>query len=171
MLIVAHQTTPLKVKSVATLGGKETSFAGNVMLAGHMKLRNLMKDFIVCLRWVTLRHTFSTYYNQNIQPGHPHSAEETILDVEHQVQLACLGISQNVKTQQTKTGIKDAYTQYWIDHLIEQARTLHKEHPRQTTADIQSELLAWVQEHKSEIYNPFLKLDGKHFPPNFAVVV
>ena len=36
-------------------------------------------------------------------------------------------------------------------------------------ADIQSELLAWVQEHKSEIYNPFLKLDGEHFPPNPAV--
>ena len=96
-------------------------------------------------------HTFSAYYKQNIQPGDPCSAEETILDVEHQVQLACLGISQNVKTQQTKTDIKDAYTQYWIDHLIEQAQTLCKEHPRWTTADIQSELLAWVQEHKSEI--------------------
>ena len=116
-------------------------------------------------------HTFSAYYKQNIQPGDPRSAEETILDVEHQVQLACLGISQNVKTQQTKTGVKDAYTQYWIDHLIEQARTLHKEHPRRTTADIQSELLAWVQERKSEIYNPFLKLDGEHFPPNFAVAI
>ncbi|KAF8805212.1 hypothetical protein BYT27DRAFT_7258318 [Phlegmacium glaucopus] len=26
-------------------------------------------------------------------------------------------------------------------------------------ADIQSKLFTWVQEHKSEIYNPFLKLD------------
>jgi len=91
------------------------------------------------------------------------------LDIEYQIQLACLGISQNVKNQQTKTGVKDAYTQYWIDSLIEQARTLRKANPRRTAADIQSELLTWVQEHKSEIYNPFLKLDGECFPLNFAV--
>jgi hypothetical protein len=71
-----------------------------------------------------------------------------------------------VQSQQTKTGIKDAYTQHWIDYLIDRARTLHKEHPGRTTADIQVELLTWVQEHKSEIYNPFLKLDGEHFPAN-----
>ena len=75
-----------------------------------------------------------------------------------------------MQNQQT-TGIKDAYTQYWIDYLINQARTLHKEHPEWPTADIQSELLIWVQEHKSEIYNPFLKLDGEHFLVNFPVTI
>ena len=35
---------------------------------------------------------------------------EIVLDVEYQVQLACLGVAQNVQNQQTKTGIKDAYT-------------------------------------------------------------
>ena len=93
------------------------------------------------------------------------------MDVEYQVELACLGIAQNVQNQQTKTGIKDAYTQYWIDYLIDRARTLRKEYPARTTADIQSELLSWVQEHNSDIYNPFLKLDGEHFPVNFAVAI
>ena len=97
MLIAAHQTTLLKVKSAATLGGKETSFAGNVMLVGHMKWKNLMKDFIVCLRWAMIRILLLVLTKQNIQPGDPRSAEETILDIQYQVQLACLGISQNVK--------------------------------------------------------------------------
>ncbi|KAF8959102.1 hypothetical protein BDZ97DRAFT_2045777 [Flammula alnicola] len=99
-------------------------------------------------------------FHSLFEPGDPRSAEEIVLDVEYQVQLACLGVAQNVQNQQTKNGIKDSYTQYWIDYLIDQARTLRKEHPGRTTADIQSKLLTWVQEHKSEIYNPFLKLDG-----------
>ena len=62
---------------------------------------------------------------------------------------------------QTKTGVKDGYTQHWIDRLIERARSLRKEHPEKTVDGIQSELLTWVEEHKSEIYNPFLTLKGE----------
>ncbi len=85
------------------------------------------------------------------------------MNVEHQVQLACLGIAQNVQNHQTKTGVKDGYTQYWIDRLINQARELRKEHPEKTAADLQSQLLTWVKENNTEIYNPFLKLHGEHF--------
>jgi hypothetical protein len=93
------------------------------------------------------------------------------LDVEYQVQLACLGVTQHVQHQQTKTGIKDTYTQYWINDLINRAQNLCKKHPERSTVDIQTELLTWVQEHKSGINNPFLKLDGEHFPVNFAVSI
>lgn len=65
-----------------------------------------------------------------------------------------------MQTKQTKTGIKDAYTQHWIDFLIARARTLQKEHPERAVADVQRELLTWVEEHKTDIYNPFLTLDG-----------
>jgi hypothetical protein len=75
--------------------------------------------------------------------------------------LACLGVAQNVQNQQTEKGIKDSYTQFWIDDLIARARVLRKDHPEQTTADIQTELLSWVHENKSDIYNPFLTLDGE----------
>jgi hypothetical protein len=52
-LIAARGTTLLKAKSVATLVEMETSSVGNAMLVGHMKLNNLMKGFIVSLRWAT----------------------------------------------------------------------------------------------------------------------
>ena len=51
------------------------------------------------------------------------------MDVKSQVELACLGITQNVQNQQTKNGVKDAYTQFWIDDLIAHAQILHKNHP------------------------------------------
>ena len=84
--------------------------------------------------------------------------------MEQQVRLACLGIAQNVQVLQTKTGVKDGYTQYWIDFLIDHARLLRKEQPGRKVDDIQSELLTWVEEHQNEIYNPFLKLDGGQYP-------
>ena len=74
-----------------------------------------------------------------------------------------MGNAQNVSNQQTKNGIKDAYTQFWIDYLINRARTMQKAHPERTKDDIQNELLLWMQEHKNDIYNPFLTLNGKHF--------
>ena len=80
------------------------------------------------------------------------------------MQLACLGVAQNVHHHQTKTGVKDAYTQYWIDSLIERARVARREHPEQTPTSIQGELLTWVQDHKDKIYNPFLNLSGEHNP-------
>jgi len=41
--------------------------------------------------------------------------------VEEQVQVACLGVAQEVKDLQTKTGVKDAFAQHWIDELISKA--------------------------------------------------
>ncbi|KJA16967.1 hypothetical protein HYPSUDRAFT_112369, partial [Hypholoma sublateritium FD-334 SS-4] len=94
------------------------------------------------------------------EPGITRTATEILADIESQVKLACLGNAQNVSNQQTKNGIKDAYTQYWIEHLIDRARTTQKAHPERSKDDIQNELLLWVQEHKNDIYNPFLTLKG-----------
>lgn len=82
-------------------------------------------------------------------------------EIKRQVELACLGIAQTVNNQQTDTGIKDAYTQYWIDDLLGRARILRKNHPEKTTTEIQNELLVWVHAHESDIYNPFLTLEGE----------
>jgi hypothetical protein len=73
-----------------------------------------------------------------------------------------LGVAQNVHNHQTESGIKDSYTQHWIDLLIVRARDIRKQSPGRTTTDIQAELMMWVNENKSDIYNPFLTLDGKH---------
>jgi hypothetical protein len=96
-----------------------------------------------------------------LQPGVPRSTKDIHSDVEYQVELACLGVAQNVQNQQTKHGVKDGYTQFWIDNLIARARTLRKNHPERTPADIQAELLTWVHQNKKDIYNPFLTLDGE----------
>ncbi|KJA24001.1 hypothetical protein HYPSUDRAFT_1078326 [Hypholoma sublateritium FD-334 SS-4] len=94
------------------------------------------------------------------ESGIARTATEILADIESQVKLACLGNAQNVSNQQTKNGIKDAYTQYWIDYLIDRARATQKAHPERTKDDIQNELLLWVQENKTDIYNPFLTLKG-----------
>ena len=66
-----------------------------------------------------------------------------------------------MEKRQTKAGIKDTYTQFWIDDLIERAHTLKKENRQWTDSEIQKELLQWVEEHESDIYNPYLELDGE----------
>jgi hypothetical protein len=96
-----------------------------------------------------------------LQPGVPRSTKDIRSDVDYQVELACLGVAQNVQNQQTKHGIKDGYTQSWIDNLIARARTLRKDHPERAPADIQTELLTSVHKNKNDIYNPFLTLDGE----------
>lgn len=71
-----------------------------------------------------------------------------------------MGVAQCVKDLQTKTGIKDAFTQYWIDQLIECARSIQKNHPERAVADIQAELMDWVVKNREAIYNPFLTMEG-----------
>jgi hypothetical protein len=89
--------------------------------------------------------------------------------VAQQVKAACLGVAQSVKDLQTKTGVKDGFTQYWIDQLIERARVIQKDQPERSAADIQSELMDWVINNQNEIYNPFLTMEGEppiDLPPN-----
>ncbi|KAJ3517709.1 hypothetical protein NLJ89_g342 [Agrocybe chaxingu] len=84
-------------------------------------------------------------FHSLFEAGVARSAEGILLDVKSQVELACLGIAQNVQNQQTKNGIKDAYTQFWIDDLIARARILRKNHPERTALEIQAELLTWFK--------------------------
>ncbi|KAJ7924500.1 hypothetical protein B0H13DRAFT_1511636, partial [Mycena leptocephala] len=39
-------------------------------------------------------------------------------ELEKQVKLACSGVMKLVKDSQTNTGVKDTYTQFWIEQLI-----------------------------------------------------
>jgi len=94
------------------------------------------------------------------QPGEAHSSEQTLKLVEAQVHAACLGVAQAVKDMQTETGVKDAFTQHWIDDLIECARKLWQAEPQRPAVDIQAELFDWVIANEDMIYNPFLKLKG-----------
>jgi hypothetical protein len=81
-------------------------------------------------------------------------------ELERQVKLACTGVENRVKNAQTETGVKDSYTQYWIDYLIGRARDMKKENPQRSSEDIQGELFRWVDENKAKIYSSFFSLKG-----------
>ena len=80
--------------------------------------------------------------------------------------MACLGIAQHVKDRQMATGIKDAYTQYWIDDLIKCARTIQENEPKRSSTSIQAELFEWAEENQDRIYSGFLTLKGLYILNN-----
>jgi hypothetical protein len=96
-----------------------------------------------------------------IQPGEARCAQETLVEVERQVKAACLGVAQTVKDLQTNSGVKDAFTQHWIDKLIDRSRAMQKSQPQRPIAEIQDELMKWISEKKTAVYNPFLTLIGE----------
>lgn len=94
------------------------------------------------------------------QPGEPQNKEAILEELHGQIECACLGVAKDVQERQTKSGVKDAYTQFWIDNLLQQARALKKDNPGHTIGDIQHELLAWANTNANHIYSPFLTLHG-----------
>jgi hypothetical protein len=52
-------------------------------------------------------------------------------------------------------GIKDAYTQHWIEHLIEHARKIQKDQPDRDKISIQTELFGWAEQNQDNIYSGF----------------
>ncbi|KAJ7327989.1 hypothetical protein DFH08DRAFT_916737 [Mycena albidolilacea] len=71
-------------------------------------------------------------------PGVARSKDKIVTELKKQVKLACAGVAKHVEDAQRSTGVKDAYTQYWIEHLLEQYKQRKSEgqHPK----DIESEL-------------------------------
>lgn len=76
------------------------------------------------------------------------------------MRLACAGVAKPIAMRQTATGIKDAYTQQWIEDLLLRAQAEKKENPCQSKAEIQSKLWQWVEDHEDIVYSPFLSLKG-----------
>lgn len=81
-------------------------------------------------------------------------------EVQKQVSLACRGVEKHVKLRQRESGVKDAYTQFWIDDLIKRARAKKIEQPELSEDDIQADLMTWVHANTDIIYNPFFTLPG-----------
>ncbi|KAG5635897.1 hypothetical protein H0H81_009738, partial [Sphagnurus paluster] len=99
-------------------------------------------------------------HREPVKPGNLRSSDDTLRKIEEQVHAACLGVAQTVKDLQTETGVKDAFTQYWIEQLIDRARAMQKVQPPRSLHEIQAELIAWVDANKSAIYNSFLMMPG-----------
>ncbi|KAI0741214.1 hypothetical protein C8Q76DRAFT_609125, partial [Earliella scabrosa] len=97
-------------------------------------------------------------FHDLFQPGTSRNKDTILAELKLQVREACSGVEKRVKDRQTLTGVKDAYTQYWIEDLIKRARCAKVEQPERTQASIQEELVQWAEEHSAEIYNSFLTL-------------
>lgn len=79
--------------------------------------------------------------------------------------LACAGVAQPIKDMQTDTGIKDAYTQHWIEYLLAQFKQKKTETPARSAASIQEELIQWTLDNEDKIYSGFLTLEGQSYTP------
>ncbi|KAJ7637552.1 hypothetical protein DFH06DRAFT_1302543 [Mycena polygramma] len=99
-------------------------------------------------------------YHSMFEAGTPRTAAETLAELHKQVEAACLGVKAAVEARQTDSGVKDAYTNHWINDLIRRSRELKKGDPNLDSADIVKELTEWVKANESTIYNPFLSLKG-----------
>ncbi|KZT20093.1 hypothetical protein NEOLEDRAFT_1076404 [Neolentinus lepideus HHB14362 ss-1] len=106
-----------------------------------------------------LKVTAEGYHNL-FEPQEARTARDTLAEVQAQVRMACSGVAQPVKDRQSFTGVKDLYTQPWIDQLIARARQLKAENPGRPEVEISDELMVWVIDHGNEIYNPFLQVEG-----------
>ncbi|KAJ7659979.1 hypothetical protein B0H17DRAFT_1163121 [Mycena rosella] len=99
-------------------------------------------------------------YHALFEPGTPRTKDHILDELGNQVRLACSGILQPIKDSQTRTGVKDMYTQYWIDELISRFKEMKKDDPTRSTADIQEELVQWTVENSDKIYSGFLTTKG-----------
>ncbi|KAJ7349682.1 hypothetical protein DFH08DRAFT_667969, partial [Mycena albidolilacea] len=86
--------------------------------------------------------------------------EYIILELEKQVKLACSGVIEPVKDLQTETGVKDVYTQFWINGLILRFKEMRKDDPNRSVEEIQKELVQWTVENRDSIYSGFLTTKG-----------
>ncbi|KAJ7471635.1 hypothetical protein B0H11DRAFT_1867347 [Mycena galericulata] len=99
-------------------------------------------------------------YHALFESGLPRTKENILGELENQVKLACSGVSQRVKDSQTETGVKDMYTQYWIDQLISRFKQIKKDNPTRSNTDIEEELVQWTRANSDKIYSPFLTMKG-----------
>ncbi|KAJ6612184.1 hypothetical protein B0H10DRAFT_2177449 [Mycena sp. CBHHK59/15] len=94
------------------------------------------------------------------EAGIPRTKEKIVAELEKQVKLACAGVVKPVKDSQTQTGVKDVYTQHWIDFLLSQFKDIKKDEPDRADTDIQEELVQWTLDNRDKIYSAFLTMKG-----------
>ncbi|KAJ7773784.1 hypothetical protein B0H14DRAFT_2538938 [Mycena olivaceomarginata] len=97
-------------------------------------------------------------YHALFEAGVPRSKAQILEELQKQVKLACAGVSKPVKASQTDTGVKDTYTQFWIDGLITRFQQMKKDEPDRSIEEIQEELIQWTVDNRDKLYSPFLTM-------------
>ncbi|KAJ7730034.1 hypothetical protein B0H14DRAFT_2999260 [Mycena olivaceomarginata] len=98
-------------------------------------------------------------YHALFESGAPRTKEQILEELEKQVRLACCGVAKPVQNCQKATGVKDVYTQFWIDQLLSRFKEMRKDKAR-SADDIKKELIQWTIDNRNKIYSPFLTMKG-----------
>ncbi|KAJ7878139.1 hypothetical protein B0H14DRAFT_2567404 [Mycena olivaceomarginata] len=69
-----------------------------------------------------------------------------------QVELACEGVSKRIQELQTQTGVKDVYTQYWIEQILARAAEMRQQEPDVSETTIKSELIQRTRDNEEKLY-------------------
>ncbi|KAJ7333330.1 hypothetical protein DFH08DRAFT_785684 [Mycena albidolilacea] len=97
-------------------------------------------------------------YHAMFSCAEPRSKSLILETVQKQVELACEGNEAELKRTYTANGIKDKYTEYWINDILDQFK---KEVDRGASkATVSAALKQWVKDHNDDIYSPFLTTDS-----------
>ncbi|KAJ6538245.1 hypothetical protein B0H10DRAFT_1857348, partial [Mycena sp. CBHHK59/15] len=134
---------PMQSEVSAHIGGKGNHFCRKCEVGGTQKEKATDEG-----------------YHALFEAGLPRTKERILDELEKQVKLACLGVPKHVKDLQTQTGIKDMYTQYWIDQLLLRFKEHKIMEPNRSDRDIQEELVQWTLDNRDKIYSAFLTMKG-----------
>ncbi|KAI0080576.1 hypothetical protein K474DRAFT_1721483 [Panus rudis PR-1116 ss-1] len=100
-------------------------------------------------------------FHSLFETGNPRTKEDTLGHVKVQIALACKGVKEPVQADQTSSGVKDGYSQYWIDHLLQRFQEMKTREPSRPREEIQKELEDSNEAIADEVkYNPFLLMKG-----------
>ncbi|KAJ7250963.1 hypothetical protein C8J57DRAFT_1437578 [Mycena rebaudengoi] len=130
--------TPMQSKVSAHIGGKGNCFCRKCLVGGTQKEKATNEG-----------------YHALFEAGVPCSKDQILQELERQVKLACSGVIKHVKDSQTRTGVKDTYTQFWIDQLISRFKEMKKNDPDRSVQDVQKELIQWTIDNREKIYSCF----------------
>ncbi|KAJ7306913.1 hypothetical protein DFH08DRAFT_927472 [Mycena albidolilacea] len=136
---------PMQSEISAHIGGKGNCFCRKCQVGGTQADKATNEGY----------HALTAFRppHRHRLAGVPRTKEQIIQELEKQVKLACSGVIKPVKDLQTKTGVKDVYTQFWIDGIIARFKEMRKDEPNHSVEEIQEELVQWTVENRDNIYS------------------
>ncbi|KAJ7501671.1 hypothetical protein B0H11DRAFT_1855349 [Mycena galericulata] len=134
---------PMQSEVSAHIGGKGNHFCRKCEVGGTQKEKSTNEG-----------------YHALFEAGVPRTKDKILAELENQVKMACSGVNKHVKDSQTHTGVKDMYTQYWIDHLLARFKEMKTNEPNRSEKEIEAELIQWALENRDKIYSAFLTTKG-----------
>ncbi|KAJ6631589.1 hypothetical protein B0H10DRAFT_2159828 [Mycena sp. CBHHK59/15] len=134
---------PMQSEICGHIGGKGNKFCHKCHVGGTQEEKTTPKG-----------------YHALFEPGELRTKEHTLTELKKQVELACGGVAKRVQELQTQTGVKDVYTQYWIEQILSRAVEMCRQDPDASEAAIKSELIQWTRDNEEKLYSPFLMLKG-----------